>query len=200
MKKTSRQFGTVTSPKPPACPMSQDGQLPERAPLHSATIHIATATTSRPWLDKHGEPVLFGRLKQRSKTWPIEVWQLYCEYLESEESHSSESRISSKTIEEELEGMTYEIDECLEGPKDFSKLHLAINSLSFVQRTVIQKVFWAGQTVREIAHEMRLSRSTVQDLKSAALTKLYAKIPDTSPFIRGEVVFLTQNEGRKRAA
>lgn len=155
---------------------------------------------TRPWLDRFGQPLTLGRLKQRSKTWPLEVWQLYVAHLKSEETWASESRISTKTLEEELAGMTYEINECLEASRDFSKLHMAINSLSSVQRTIIQKVFWSGQTVREIAHEMKLSRSTVQDLKSAALTNLYGKIPDTSPFIRGEVVFLSQKEGRKRAA
>ena len=92
------------------------------------------------------------------------------------------------------------VEVCLEEPKDFSKLHMAINSLDPVQRTLIQKVFWMGQTVREIAREMELSRSTVQRFKSQALSTLYAKMWDTSPFIRGEVDFLSQKEGRTRAA
>ena len=165
-----------------------------------AQPELATAPPA-PWLDSAGQPLTVGRLRQRCKTWPLEVWELYLEHLDQEAGHfSSESRISTKTMEDELEGMTYEIDECLEGPQDFSKLHSAINSLSFVQRSIIQDVFWLGQSVRQIAREMKVSRSTVQRLKSQALSALYAKMWDSPPFIRGEVDFLPQKEGRKRAA
>jgi DNA-directed RNA polymerase specialized sigma24 family protein len=189
-----------TSSQAASLGVNQIGQSRLRLVSDPVQPEPETVQATLPWLESSGKPLSLGRLRQRCKTWPLEVWQLYLEHLDSEARHSSESLISPKALEEELEGMSYEIDECLEGPRDFSKLQSTINSLSFVQATIIQKVFWSGQTVREIAREMKLSRSTVQRLKTQALSALYAKMWDTSPFIRGEVGFLPQKEGRKRAA
>lgn len=153
-----------------------------------------------PWLDKVGRPLPLGRLRQRSKKWSVETWRLYLEFLSPQETCSLGSRMSDKNFEAELKGMTYEIDECLEGPADHSPLHMAIQLLPPIQRAVIQKLFWEGLTIREAALDLKISRSTAQRLKSQALSTLYTKIRDRSPLVRGKVVFLPVRERKKHAA
>jgi RNA polymerase sigma factor (sigma-70 family) len=152
------------------------------------------------WLNPDGTPLALGRLKQRARKWSLETWNRYLALLDCEQGFKRESRLCLRTLEEELAGETYELDECTEGPKDYSILHAAIQALTPLQRRVIESIYFAGQTVRETAEKMGIPRSTVQDLKSQALSALYAKIPDTSPLVRGEVEFSIPNEGRKSAA
>ena len=110
-----------------------------------------------------------------------------------------EKRISYENLDA-LQGLSYEIDECLEGPIDYSWLTQAVNVLPSDQLTVLEKIFWDGFTIREVGQFLGLSRSTAQRLKIKALSALYAKIWDTRPFIRGDVEFLLPDEGRKSAA
>lgn len=158
-----------------------------------------TAADKRaPWRNPDGTLLSPGRLKQRSKKWSLQTWLAFSESLESKLSR--ESFISQKAIEDELIEKTYEIDECLEGQKDFSTLHMAIRSLTRLERLVIENIFWSGQTVRETAEKLRIPRSTAQNLKSRAFQKLYAKLWDTSPLMRGGSKFLLSSRDKKHAA
>lgn len=153
-----------------------------------------------PWLNQKGEPLCDAEIKRRSRYWSLETWGRFVAYLDHQDNKSAELIVSSKSIEEELEGHSYEMVHEAPVETDYSDLYDAQASLDFVRRTVIKKVYFEGFSVRDTAQFLKCPSSTVQDLKSSALSMICEKIPDNSPLVRGKSDFLPRKERRKKAA
>lgn len=167
-----------------------------------ARLRTKRKRSQAPWLTKLGEPLCSAEIKRRSRYWSLDTWERFVAYLDEQDSQTTESMVSPNRIEDELKDYTYEL-QLFEEPKiapDYSDLLEAQASLDFVRRTVIQKIYFEGFSVRDTAQFLKCPSSTVQDLKSSALSMICEKIPDSSPLVRGKSEFLPRKERRKKVA
>lgn len=143
---------------------------------------------SKPWLDAEGAPLSDIELKQVSASWTPTEWETY---LSSLEVGLKESQVSLNEMERlAIGGNIFEraanaaSDECAK------QVRAWISTLTPRQALVIKKIFFEGQSSRQISRTMGISRQRVSKIKKQALRQLKnnpLKGVAVFPMVEGEV-------------
>lgn len=124
-----------------------------------------------PWLDSSGKALSEDQLRLMSKTWDSETWARYLKYFEPIQK---EKLVSVGRFQKELNRNPENIflRASSGSPIETSRLKHLLDGLTERQRQVIEMNFWRSMSQREIARALKLSQSTVAEIKAAAIKKL----------------------------
>jgi hypothetical protein len=136
-----------------------------------------------PWFDADGNLKSDDAIKAISGTWDADIWERFLN--ETVTSGMRESQISNHAFDLVLEGKTETMFSTVEqkavDPAVITRIHeIRKHKLSDQQRRVVDFIYWAGLSERDVAGEMGLSRSTVVTLKDRSLNKFKKFLPNPS--------------------
>ncbi len=113
------------------------------------------------------------QLLKQSKSWTAKQW---AEYLDENESKVIKEDLLPENFDElisEDSGIWKEEEKALAEKINLKKICAkAINKLTHKQKIVIKLTFYEGLTQRQIAEKMKISRSSVRNIKHQSLQKL----------------------------
>ncbi len=127
--------------------------------------------SAKPWLNSDGKTKSDEELKQISKNWTPSEWE---EYLTSLEKRRREPLLHIPSdINEAIEDyVIFMFSEQSRFPHLLEAFDLAMETLTPREHQILRKKYWEGMSEYLIAHELKLSRSSVQTLKSRGLNKI----------------------------
>lgn len=133
-----------------------------------------------PWTDKDGRLLSEQELERVSRGWSEETWDQYLKTLEVslKESQSSDFHIHAENLRENL--FLYSQTTSSEELKTIVEDGLLI--LTDLERKVLRSIFFESKSEREVASQILVSRSRVQNLKRSALKKLKTHFLGVSTF------------------
>jgi len=132
----------------------------------------------RPWLNVDDSYMSEEQLKAASKEWDYGTWQEYLESLEvrQKEFLFEEPRVIENVSEEICGEAIFSYLKEDRYPNLSRSIRLHLNFLSPLERLVLEKYFWEGQSKEEIAQEFRVSSATVRVLFRRGLKKIKAML------------------------
>lgn len=131
-------------------------------------------------MDHHNQALKFGsgfsekELKERSKAWDALTWE---EFLSKTvdyplKEHITEKSSSIEHLDSSLREMYQQMLERNTFPKLEQIIGLLINELSKREYTVIFEIYWQGESLRKVAKNLDISKSSVAIHRDRALKKL----------------------------
>jgi RNA polymerase sigma factor (sigma-70 family) len=126
--------------------------------------------TIYPWTDKDGHLLSEQELERVSKSWSGETWDQYLKTFEVplKESQSSEFRTLAENLKENL----FQYSQTTSNEELKAIVEVGLLALTDLERRVLRLIFFESQSEREIASQIFVSRSRVQNLKRSGLKKL----------------------------
>ncbi len=123
----------------------------------------------RPWLTSTGVEIPTVELQEISKSWDNETWGNYLSWYESGRRESLiQPWAYDKICEEQSESLFHKFGQD-PTPEHRQKCEAFLNQIRPDEARILRKIFFDGRTIREIAAEVNLPKSTVQDIKNRAL-------------------------------
>ncbi len=153
---------------------------------------------NQPWLDERGNPLSDEQLKTVAKEWDQNKWDAYLHWFEKPLSESQLHPIEYDRRAEKMEFNCFEFAQSCADDELKRKIQALMKDLPPNQRKIIELVFWGSLSERQIAFDLKISRSTVKKAKKRVLAKLAASfrgMPPTSPIMRGKISSLSKNTG-----
>ena len=141
-----------------------DSQLAENFDSEAVAIH-----QQWPWKDESGQTLADSILKETSKNWSQDNWEAY---LKWSETPLSESLMAQGSFIEMADSSQAKIFENIEQCTPISLKNKVANFLELLtprQREILRMIFWENKSEREIAAHLKISRSTVKQLKKRVL-------------------------------
>jgi predicted DNA-binding protein (UPF0251 family) len=126
----------------------------------------------KPWEDTNGNMLSDKNLKTVSKSWDAETWENFLQQTVSIE------RAEDELLAEKYEALLEETFECAPRPSCavpepvVKQIKAAVRILAPQQQKIIKLHFWGGMSEREVACELGILRSNVNDSKKISLNKI----------------------------
>jgi hypothetical protein len=145
-------------------------------------------TNHRPWLDPKGKVYCNETIKEISKSWDAETWELYLQQTVDVERSENEVLLDKyqQLLEEVSEGVRW--SSCTVPQHVITQIHLALRALAPQQKKIIAGSFWDGLSERELAEKLQIAKTTVNESKKISLSKIkdfLEKDPTTLSYLIG---------------
>ncbi len=127
---------------------------------------------SRPWLTYEGVQRSNNQIRSLSPSWSVETW---LGYLKSFESSRRESLLPPDIYEKRREEQSQSIFEQFDHDQNRSNQQLCadlLSGLSPKSASVLRRTFLEGQTERQIASQLNMTRAAIHRIKARALSRL----------------------------
>lgn len=144
----------------------------------------------RPWLTSTGVEISTTQLREICKGWDLVTWENYLKWYES----GCREKILPPDLYKDLcdrqtETIFRQFDQNTD-PKKRAYCESLLRLIPASEANVLRLTFFEGRTVREIAANEKIGKSTVQDKKDRALLRLQrgqqGDNPDTRHLMRGK--------------
>lgn len=128
----------------------------------------------KPWLNEDGSEKTDEELKKISVHWSPETWE---RYLLSKETYLREQIFEENIDIDQIHAEKYSdtlvyLSETKQYDAVRKRLERALKKLSNLQREVIFRTYWAGQSQRQIAEEMGKAKTTICVAHKRAIAQL----------------------------
>ncbi len=145
----------------------------------------------RPWLTSTGVEIPTDQLKEICKSWDRVTWDSYLKWYESALcARLLKPQVFNSICENLTESVFQEFDQNTD-PQKRTLCERLLRTIPAGEAKVLRLIFFEGRTVREIAANEKMGKSTVHDKKNKALLRLRrghdGDNPDTREFMRGVV-------------
>lgn len=130
-------------------------------------------------------------LRAESRKWSALEWEAHLKTVEVGLSESLSSK--AEVLNQSTASNIFELSSSACSEELSEIVNLLLTHLSERQVLVLRKIFWDGMSERKIAHEMKVSRQAVYDLKKRALRNLrkHAQgVLATSPIVQANVFLM----------
>ena len=126
----------------------------------------------RPWLDCEGNVLPDVTLQETSKSWDADTWERFLNSTVDQELHRRETTVATydDLFEDNLETLWGGFCPLPESVQ--RQTHLAIRSLTPVQRAVIRGLYFFGLSQAKLAQRLKVAQQTVSESKIISLKKI----------------------------
>ena len=148
-----------------------DSQLAKNLVSEPVAIH-----PEMPWKDINGEDLSDENLRTASQNWSQSAWEAYLRNSETPLSESLLTQLLDFEITDSSQSEFFERSEQCAPNALKSGVKLYLDQLTPRQRQILRLTFWDNKSEREIAADLKISRSTVKEIKKRVLrSKLTAQ-------------------------
>lgn len=126
----------------------------------------------KPWLDKNGEHIPTGELSKMAKCWDMKTWEAYLNSLENYQSELLFPKAPPDISNDEYVLLYKNLLHQEAYPNVRKVINAALCTLTPREQAVIRGVYWEGLTIKQVAKNLGVSRTTASSYKSRASDKL----------------------------
>jgi DNA-directed RNA polymerase specialized sigma subunit len=135
---------------------------------------MAESNLEKPWLDRNGRVYSDDALREITKNWSAETWELFLfETVDREQAETLQSPFKYDETCDKTWEQIWNVDTTSAFPIVYQKAApLALKRLTTQQSRILRHLFWDAMSIRKTAETMGVSRSLVSIQKSNSIKKL----------------------------